>query len=74
MAMFHMSNDSGLFRTAAQLAEAGFVRDGTDWVAEGARPRQAALALGGGRDAPTSTFEGGARGDPSATCRSTKPR
>jgi len=32
MAMFHMSNDSGLFRTAAQLAEAGFVREGSDWV------------------------------------------
>ena len=32
MAMFHMSNDSALFRTAGQLAEAGFVRDGTDWV------------------------------------------
>ncbi len=27
-AMFHMSNDSGLFRTAAQLREAGFVREG----------------------------------------------
>ena len=34
MAMFHMSNDSGLFRTAWQLAEAGFERDGTDWVRE----------------------------------------
>lgn len=32
MAMFHMSNDSGLFRTAAQLAAEGFARDGTDWV------------------------------------------
>lgn len=30
-AMFHMSNDSGLFRTAAQLDTEGFVRDGTDW-------------------------------------------
>ncbi|MCX7677427.1 MAG: type II DNA modification enzyme, partial [Alteraurantiacibacter sp.] len=38
MAMFHMSNDSGLFRTAAQLAAEGFVREGTDWVKEtGAR-------------------------------------
>ena len=34
MAMFHMSNDSGLFRTAWQLAEAGFERDGTGWVRE----------------------------------------
>ena len=32
MAMFHMSNDSGLFRTATQLAAEGFVREGTDWV------------------------------------------
>jgi hypothetical protein len=47
MAMFHMSNDSALFRTAAQLAEAGNLRDGTDWVAEGARPRQATLAVEG---------------------------
>ena len=31
MAMFHMSNDSGLFRTAAQLREHGFLRDGTNW-------------------------------------------
>lgn len=35
MAMFHMSNDSGLFRTAAMLEEAGFVRQGTDWVSLG---------------------------------------
>jgi hypothetical protein len=36
-AMFHMSNDSHLFRTAAQLHEQGFLRTGTDWVREGAR-------------------------------------
>ena len=34
--MFDMSNDSRLFRTARQLAEAGYVREGTDWVREGA--------------------------------------
>jgi hypothetical protein len=34
--LFHMSNDSGLFRTAAQLGYDGWVRDGTDWVLEGA--------------------------------------
>ncbi|GGZ12628.1 Eco57I restriction-modification methylase domain-containing protein [Novosphingobium colocasiae] len=34
MAMFHMSNDSGSFRTAAQLAEEGFQREGTNWVRE----------------------------------------
>ena len=44
MAMFHMSNDSGLFRTAQQLAEAGFVREGTDWVRAGLRPQQGVLA------------------------------
>jgi hypothetical protein len=32
MAMFHMANDSNLFRTAAQLRDAGFARDGSDWV------------------------------------------
>jgi len=32
MAMFHMSNDSGLFRTAPTLEAEGFVRDGVDWV------------------------------------------
>jgi hypothetical protein len=32
MAMFHMSNDSGLFRTAAELEGSGFTREGTDWV------------------------------------------
>lgn len=32
MAMFHMSNDSHLFCTAAQLASDGFKREGTDWV------------------------------------------
>jgi hypothetical protein len=31
--LFDMSNDSGLFRTAAQLSAAGFARDGVDWVA-----------------------------------------
>jgi hypothetical protein len=35
--LFDMSNDSGLFRTAAQLRETGFTRDGTDWVGDTAR-------------------------------------
>jgi hypothetical protein len=34
MAMFHMSNDSKLFRTAAQLTETGFICNGTDWIGE----------------------------------------
>jgi hypothetical protein len=33
MTMFHMSNDSGLFRAAAQLQAEGYVRDGVDWAA-----------------------------------------
>lgn len=32
--MFHMSGDSGLFRTPAQLENAGWRRDGVDWVRE----------------------------------------
>ncbi|MYJ59766.1 MAG: restriction endonuclease, partial [Synechococcus sp. SB0672_bin_6] len=34
--LFHMSNDSHLFRTAAALSAGGWVRNGTGWVAEGA--------------------------------------
>ena len=44
MAMFHMSNDSGLFRTARQLAEVGFVRESTDWVRSDQCPSQGARA------------------------------
>ena len=35
--LFDMSNDSGLFRTAAQLTGDGFVRERTDWLREDAR-------------------------------------
>ena len=42
--LFDMSNDSGLFRTARQLAEVGFVREGTDWVCSAQRPSQGARA------------------------------
>ncbi|MDA8049850.1 MAG: N-6 DNA methylase [Rhodospirillales bacterium] len=35
--LFDMSNDSSLFRTAAQLHAAGFARDGTDWRNDTAR-------------------------------------
>ncbi|MFN3686443.1 Eco57I restriction-modification methylase domain-containing protein [Salinarimonas sp.] len=35
-AMFHMANDSHLFRTAAQLQAAGAVRDGSEWLMEDA--------------------------------------
>ena len=34
--LFHMSNDSHLFRTAAALSAGGWFRNGTGWVAEGA--------------------------------------
>lgn len=58
--LFDMSNDSGIFRTAVQLADAGFVRDGSDWTkGEGVRPRQAALDLVGGRDAGHLDLQGG---------------
>ena len=30
--LFNMTSDSHLFRTAAQLAQEGFARDGTDWM------------------------------------------
>ena len=59
MAMFHMANDSGLFRTAAQLREARFVRDGSEWVRlEGVRPRQGALNIAGA-DRRTLPLAGG---------------
>ena len=45
--LFNMTSDSGLFRTARQLTEAGYVREGTDWVRAGLRPRQGVLAVEG---------------------------
>jgi hypothetical protein len=46
--LFNMTSDSNAFRTDAQLREAGFVRDGSDWLLQsGISPRQGALALGG---------------------------
>jgi hypothetical protein len=58
-----MSTDSGLFRTAAQLREAGFVRDGGDWaLPKGAAPRQGALALAGGHGDRSLKLLGGAAG------------
>lgn len=35
MAMFHMANDSGSFRTASQLSTDGWSRHGTEWISEG---------------------------------------
>ncbi|MDR3720245.1 MAG: hypothetical protein P4L00_01485, partial [Candidatus Acidoferrales bacterium] len=63
MTMLHMSNDSGLFRTAAQLREAGFIYEGGDWtMPQGTAPRQAALALAGGHDDRSLTLHGGTPG------------
>ena len=59
--LFDMSNDSGLFRTAKQLAEAGFVREGTDWVPSGIRPQQESLEVDGA-DAGSLLLEGGGSG------------
>jgi hypothetical protein len=60
MRMLDMSNDSGLFRTAAELQGAGFVRDGSDWVAsEGMAPRQRPLDLAGGSDSRNLALVGG---------------
>lgn len=35
--LFNMTSDSGLFRTAAQLMQGGFKREGTEWVHDGGR-------------------------------------
>ena len=59
MAMFHMANDSGLFRTSEQLAAEGLVKNGVDWVDQpGMAPRQAVLAITGGRDAVSLPLDG----------------
>ena len=58
MAMFHMSNDSALFRTARQLAEAGFAREGVDWVRSGPRPPQGALTVAGAVAGSRPLFSG----------------
>jgi hypothetical protein len=42
MTMFHMSNDSALFRTAAQLHESGLMQKGSNWTT----PQGAAPGLG----------------------------
>src|SRR5262249_31288358 len=59
LAMFHMSNDSGLFRTAAELRQAGVVREGRSWtIPKGRTARQRALPLPQGRDERTLTLIG----------------
>lgn len=61
--LFNMTSDSGLFRTAAQLADEGFMRDGSDWVATGASPLQGTLAVEG-RDASSLELTGGSLRQP----------
>lgn len=53
--LFNMTSDSGLFRTAEQLAAEGWERQGTNWVRCPHRGRNAAhLDLTTGRDASAS--------------------
>jgi hypothetical protein len=76
MRMFDMANDSGLFRTSAQLAGAGFLRKGSEWIApqESAR-RRGTVALVEGRDDETLVLQGGTSNQASQRySRSTKPR
>jgi hypothetical protein len=62
MRMFDMSIDSGRFRTAPQLTEAGLLHNGSDWMTpEGLQPRQPVLELAGGGD-PSSLGLLGGRG------------
>ena len=48
MRMFDMSNDSGLFRTSNQLSDAGYFRDGPDWIADDDQQFQKGLSVNGG--------------------------
>ncbi|WP_245287522.1 Eco57I restriction-modification methylase domain-containing protein [Bradyrhizobium elkanii] len=60
MRTFDMSNDSSLFRTAAQLADGGFKREGGNWLPPvGQSRRQSALATAGGPDGASLALEGG---------------
>ena len=59
--LFDMANDSPLFRTATQLAAEGFVRQGSNWLAEGAKPRQAVLAVEGAGGGALDLSDGGPR-------------
>ena len=43
--LFNMTSDSGFFRTAVDLEQEGFVRSGTDWIADGAQPLQKDLPV-----------------------------
>jgi hypothetical protein len=57
--MFHMANDSGLFRTAPQLRAAGFEREGVNWISRGLALRQQSFEFAGGRAASELDLQGG---------------
>jgi hypothetical protein len=63
--IWHMTEDSEWFRTAAELKESGFARQGSDWVTSGSvNPAQAALTLSGGKDSRSLPIvSGGSRQD-----------
>ena len=46
--LFNMTSDSGLFRTAVELEQEGFVRSGTNWIySDGAQPFHKGLPVDG---------------------------
>lgn len=55
--LFDMSNDSSLFRTAAQLEHEGLGRDGVDWTAASALSSKATLALERGQQRYVPLYE-----------------
>jgi N-6 DNA Methylase len=62
--IWHMTEDSEWFRTAAELSKSGFVREGTEWLpSESWSPRQAPLGLRGGSDDRSLPLVGGSTGE-----------
>ena len=56
--LFNMTSDSGLFRTAAQLAAADYTRTGSDWLPpERVRASHGALALAEGRESSSVALD-----------------
>ncbi|MCF1502232.1 N-6 DNA methylase [Afifella sp. H1R] len=60
--IWHMAEDSEWFRTASNLSDAGYVKNGTSWVAEGARTRQGALSVEGSGAGVLNLHDAGPRG------------
>lgn len=61
MTMFHMSNDSGMFRGASELEAAGYHRNGIDWVAMGIQPAQSVMPIEGSSSNDLALKGGGPR-------------